>query len=74
MTINEETLMNAINEAERFVRNANNALDDIRKYETDMDAGIKWPHCTNVNSAAAKRSSMDLTRSLADLRRGHVYM
>lgn len=57
-----ETLREAIQEAERFVRIAKmvktRRLNDV--YEI-IDSGIE--------SAAAKRASMDLTRALARMRR-----
>ena len=53
-----ERLLNAIYEANRFIGKAQLAADKIEQDD----------HCDNAIYAAAKRSSMDLTRSLAVLR------
>ena len=50
----------AIEEAERFVKKAKEARKELQTSE--------WTHQT-VHYASAKRSSMDLTRVLADVRR-----
>ncbi len=50
----------AIAEAERFLKKARAALKDISE---------QHPLCGTPTTAAAKRSSMDLTRALAQLRR-----
>ena len=61
--MNEETLQIAINEANRFLKKAKDC-----KMRWHQDKMSKITGC--LESAAAKRSSMDLTRALADLRRG----
>ena len=52
---------NAVEEAERFLAKAGMALTDIRE--------CKSFHFGGIHTAAAKRSSMDLTRALANLRK-----
>ena len=54
--MNAKTLINAISEAERFLRLAGRAQATVEDYP------IK-------TTAAAKRASLDLTRALADMRR-----
>lgn len=51
----------AIVEAKRFIDRAEAAVEDIRAKD-----GYYY---STVNTAAAKRASMDLTRALADVRR-----
>lgn len=63
MAITKETLKVCIEEAERFLKRAKEleAMD-----EKDLEF-----YCYNFKEqAAVKRASMDLTRSLADLRQG----
>ena len=61
--MNERTLNEAISEAERFLKKASLLKEVIVK-----DAN--WDFFGCKESAAVKRSSMDLTRVLADLRQG----
>ena len=61
--MNPATLAKAIKEAKRFLKAAELA------YSTECEKG-KTYSWGGKNSAAAKRSSMDLTRALADLRQG----
>lgn len=55
----------SIADAERFIARANNA---IIIHERDMEGG--YGRSLRYYTAAMKRASMDLTRSLAQLRRG----
>ena len=57
--MNKATLATAINEANRFLKLAN----DISPKEVDDI----WP---SIKRASIKRASMDLTRALANLRKG----
>ena len=57
--MNEQSLKNALTEAERFIRIARIA-DSALKANT---------YYGGKETAAAKRASMDLTRALADVRR-----
>ena len=47
-------------------------LDDIARCKASHDAGEKRVYPSVTTASAVKRSSMDLTRSLADLRRGRA--
>jgi len=60
-------LKHAIAEAERFLKRAK-ALEKIMHKE-GSDNGVHWSTCGKLETTAVKRSSMDLTRALADLRR-----
>ena len=60
-----DRLLVAINEAARFLVKAQLVLSGPLE-DKDKDKTGCWPH---VTVAACKRSSMDLTRALADLRR-----
>ena len=60
--MNERTLNEAISEAERFLKKASLLKEVISKKAL-------WSYGCAENSAV-KRSSMDLTRALADLRQG----
>jgi hypothetical protein len=63
-----ETLKSAISEAERFIATAKEAL--IREYR-ESEHYRKMPDvCYSKEAASCKRSSLDLTRKLADLRLG----
>lgn len=57
--IAKDRLVDAISEAERFLKAA--------KKLREVDAKDDWNH--PIESGAAKRASMDLTRSLAVFRR-----
>ena len=63
--MNQETLMYAINEAERFIDRAHELDDLIRSQDADT-----WTSLNPKESGAVRRASMDLTRVLADLRQG----
>ena len=58
-------VMESIGDAERFIIRANKA---IILHERGVENGYK--RCPCHHKAAMKRASMDLTRSLARLRRG----
>ena len=60
--MNADTLNGAINEAMRF-------LSKARACKKTAETHGKHVSFNGKESAAAKRSSMDLTRALADLRR-----
>lgn len=60
MTLREKKLRDAIAEAQRFIMKAMAAATALE--------GEKYA-IASIHFAAAKRASMDLTRSLADLRR-----
>jgi hypothetical protein len=56
----------AIFEAQRFIKKARLAVKEIKRDEYAAMCGCK-------ETGAAKRSSMDLTRSLSELRKGKAY-
>ena len=60
--MNNEKLNNAIAEAERFIKKAQAAQLSLFDNKLAYITGTKY-------TAAAKRASMDLTRSLAELRK-----
>ena len=60
--MNKETIEDAREEARRFIKYANQALNRL---EHDTMARISGSRET----AACRRASMDLTRALADMRR-----
>lgn len=61
-----ETLKTAMQEAERFLKRAEVLLEN----STEDGEFNHFPfHCFK-DSASVKRASLDLTRSLADLRQG----
>lgn len=68
-----ETLLTAIAEAERFIERAKQ-LAEVHKNVTTNGTTYKVPSQYIYNQpkeqGLAKRASMDLTRVLADLRRG----
>ena len=69
MPVNISTLQACILEAERFLKKAKTALQ-IHKDEVVMYKGAdKHTYGDGPANAAARRSSMDLTRALAVLRR-----
>lgn len=61
------TLQRAVNDAQRFIDLASQC-----KVMRSADGKLIWPEQpfveTGKDAAAAKRASMDLTRSLADMR------
>jgi hypothetical protein len=65
-----KTLQNAIAEAERFIKQANLAIEHIEIAKDNR--GNDWKEHKTEHStmycAAAKRASMDLTRVLVDVR------
>lgn len=63
--MNDQTLDRAITEAARFIVQAKR-LRAARKRDRDVGLPLRHP----VESGAARRASMDLTRALADLRQG----
>ena len=61
-----ETLKTAMQEAERFLKRAETLLE-----KSTVNGEFKHLHFhSSKDSASLKRSSLDLTRSLADLRQG----
>lgn len=60
-----ETLDEAIREAERFIKRAKACKKSVRE---DAFGGVWFDD--GKASGAVKRSSMDLTQALADLRQG----
>jgi len=60
--MNKETLDVAIKEAERFLKKAKTCRKTAEEYKFGV-------YFDGKDAASAKRSSMDLTRALADLRR-----
>ena len=61
--MNEETLLEAISEASRFISKADKAVRRMQKESLVKITGCK-------ETAAARRASMDLTRVLSELRKG----
>jgi hypothetical protein len=66
-----EKLNNTIEEAERFLKKAKELRDLMEDGKRKMESGDKYyyPSDNPKESGAVRRASMDLTRSLADLRR-----
>jgi hypothetical protein len=65
--VTEQSIKQAIAEAERFIRSAKAALADRYDYEA---GGHRFHGMTiGAKSGACRRASMDLTRMLADMRR-----
>ncbi len=64
MALDVYNLANAIAEAQRFIVSAENAISRIR------EEGEGPLICGSKETASARRASLDLTRVLADLRRG----
>jgi len=61
--MNYKTLLEAQYEAERFLR-----IVDAARAEHGAKDTSTWFQVSNKTSGALRRSSMDLTRKLADLR------
>lgn len=59
-----KVLKNAISEANRFIKLSNVAIE-----KQEYCIYTKRPHLTGQYYATAKRSSMDLTRALANVRK-----
>jgi len=73
--MNLQSLKDAISEAERFLKRARDLEKADRKIRTSGTSknqfNPNWVLTLNAkDQAAARRSSMDLTRALARLRRG----
>lgn len=64
--MNVETLKNAMQEAERFLKRAETLLENSTE---NGEFNHFLFHCSKY-SASTKRASLDLTRILADLRQG----
>ena len=67
MSIRVKTLEKAVAEAKRFLE----AAEVVKRVagRTEYVKGDPW-YCGGQYCAAAKRASMDLSRALADVRRG----
>ena len=61
-----ETLKTAMQEAERFLKRA----EILLKNSTENGEFKNYRFHSSKDSASVKRASLDLTRSLADLRQG----
>lgn len=68
MSIRVKTLEKAVAEAERFLEAA--AAVKRAAGRTEYTKGDPW-YCGGRYCAAAKRASMDLSKALADVRRGN---
>ena len=68
MSIRVKTLEKAVAEAKRFLE----AAEVVKRVagRTEYVKGDPW-YCGGQYCAAAKRASMDLSRALADVRRGN---
>lgn len=66
--MNIHTIDTAMAEAERFIERAKALMGTMSK--SPSVAGQNYTSMHPKESGAVKRASMDLTRSLADLRRG----
>lgn len=69
MSMNPDSLTAAIAEAERFIERASAARDAFQWQKFNNGSGGYWNNSNTVLSASARRSSMDLTRALAEIRR-----
>ena len=67
--MNDETLKEAIKEAKRFIRAADQ-VGVVTKWCYVTSSWVQSPGRTNAINAAIKRASLDLTKKLADLRMG----
>jgi len=63
-----ETIDVAIKEAERFLKKAKECKKAATKSRANAANAFVW-YFSGKETASMKRSSMDLTRALADLRR-----
>lgn len=59
--MNNKSVLTAIDEARRFIERAADVLEEHKKFHIDYFGTKK--------TGALRRSSLDLTRALADLRR-----
>ena len=64
--MNKDTLRDAVVEAERFIKAANQVKWEKRPFTV---GGGYWEEITHPEAAAAKRASLDLTRALAKMRK-----
>ena len=60
----DEKLNNAVFEANRFLKRVKDLKDAQKK-----NLSNEWTCTTPIESGSVRRSSLDLTRSLADLRK-----
>ena len=67
MSIRVKTMEKAVDEAKRFLEAA--AVVKRAAERTEYTKGDPW-YCGGQYCAAAKRASMDLSKALADVRRG----
>ena len=65
-----ETIDNAADEARRFLDRVDAARDAFQFRKFSNSEGGYYSNENTLATAALRRSSLDLTRSLADLRRG----
>lgn len=65
----EETLKEAIAEAERFLEKAKAVKWERRQIAGGLYGDKTYPYVDATKTAAAKRASMDLTRALARMRK-----
>lgn len=66
--MNVKQIEAALNEAYRFVKTAEAAIQAETKHE--FYDGAEWhPYVPTMHTGAVRRASMDLTRSLANLRK-----
>lgn len=73
MSMTAAQLKETIAEARRFVNKAEALYGRQKQHEADVRNPEleywEWTHVSPKDSGAVRRASMDLTRSLADLRR-----
>lgn len=73
MSMTAGQLKETIQEARRFVNLATKVYNAQRQREEDVAndelTPYQWVHVSPKDTGAVRRASMDLTRSLADLRR-----
>ncbi|GAA1411825.1 hypothetical protein AUR04nite_00790 [Glutamicibacter uratoxydans] len=73
MSMSANQLEETIAEAQRFVAKAQHLCAKQKQHEKDVaNDDLHWSEWTDVSpkdTGAVRRASMDLTRSLADLRR-----
>ena len=67
--MNKDTLRDAVIEAERFIKAANQVEWETMQWDWANKTKRLQPNSTGHTHAAAKRASMDLTRALAKMRR-----
>lgn len=64
----KEKLNKAIQEARRFIKRAEIAVDEIVAFQKDRN--VKWEPCPSRKFSATKRASLDLSAVLVELRKG----